>query len=81
MSLMSSVTVPTTTAILSLNHEDKYRCCVLKDIDLLLGAEVSNEAGEGERGSVHSGSNESSQHSLCELRVSSSCEESEELHA
>ena len=51
-----------------------------KILDLLLGAEVSNEAGEGERGSVHSGSNESSQHSLCELRVSSSCEESEELH-
>ena len=33
---------------------------------VLLLAEVLNEAGDGQRGSVHSRGNESSHHSLCE---------------
>ena len=44
--LLSSVTVPTTTAILPLKALDTLR-------DLLLGAEVLHQSGDGNRGSVH----------------------------
>ena len=59
-SLMSSVTVPTTTAILSLH--------TLYEISLWLPllTEVSHEARDGEGRSVDLRSDESSDHSLCE---------------
>jgi len=67
-SLMSSVTVPTTTAILSLKplkrtDDDLFN---RKMICLPLLAEVLNETGKRERGSVDLGSNESSQDGLSE---------------
>jgi hypothetical protein len=66
--LMSSVTVPTTTAILSLKSRERLIPSFLEDtiVYLLLLAEVTNETGKRQGRSVHSGSNESSQHCLCE---------------
>jgi hypothetical protein len=67
-SLISSVTVPTTTAILSLQP---LTCEMTprfsKSLSRLpLLAEVLNEAGKGQRGSVHLGSDESSHDGLSE---------------
>ena len=53
--------------------------CKIKS-SLLLATKMLNELGQGERRSVGSGGNESSENGLCECGVSSAGQESEQLH-